>query len=199
MPDEAPAERGPILLALARQSLVECFRHGGGASPTFASAQRWLAEPRATFVTLFTGEALRGCVGSILAQRSLAEDVWENARAAAFRDVRFPPLEAGELPALRFEISELSPLEDLCCETVEELLGLLRPQVDGLLLQWGRHRGVFLPQVWEHLPDAERFLSELKRKAGLPPEFWAPDVELWRFTVTKWCEPVLAAVGSVRS
>lgn len=196
MLDGPAADRGPILLALARRSLIETFRPGGGAGPSFSAAHRWLAEPGATFVTLFTGEELRGCVGSILAQRPLAEDVWENARAAAFRDVRFPPLEAGELPALRIEISELSPLEDLRCETVPELLASLRPGVDGLLLQWGRHRGVFLPQVWEHLPQADRFLCELKRKAGLPPEFWAPDVELWRFTVTKWCERLLAGVAA---
>lgn len=187
-------ERGPALLGLARRSLEESFRPGGGL--TFPAAERWLAEPGATFVTLFRGDQLRGCVGSIHAERPLAEDVWENARAAAFRDLRFPPLEAGELALLRIEISELSPLEEVRCADAAALRAILRPGCDGLLLEWQQHRGVFLPQVWDHLPDAERFLSELHRKAGLPPAFWAPDLRLWRFTVIKWREEWIPVPGA---
>lgn len=190
MPEVATAARGTALLGLARRSLEAALRSGPRLTgPSFPSSFAWLAEPGATFVTLFAGDELRGCVGSVLAERSLAEDVWENARAAAFRDGRFPPLAAGELVVVRIEVSELSPLEELTFRGVEEARAALRPGIDGALLQWGSHRGVFLPQVWEHLPRPERFLVELNRKAGLPPEFWASDLRLWRFTVAKWREP----------
>jgi hypothetical protein len=52
------------------------------------------------------------------------------------------------------------------------------------MLVWSGHRGTFIPQMWTLLPDAESFMAELKRKAGLARDFWAPDVELWRYGAT---------------
>jgi AMMECR1 domain-containing protein len=43
--------------------------------------------------------------------------------------------------------------------------------------------------VWEQLPKPAEFLFHLKEKAGLPGTFWAPGVQLARFTVAKWHEP----------
>ncbi len=178
-------ERGRILLALARDSLVEAF--GLGVARSFEAP--WLAEPGATFVTLRAGEELRGCVGSVRAYRPLGEDVRANARAAAFNDSRFPPLTAAELPAIAVEVSLLSAPEPLPpTATEEEALAQLRPEVDGLILEHGAYRSTFLPQVWEQLPDRRHFLAHLKRKAGLPPGFWSPDLRLWRYTVAKWEE-----------
>ena len=48
--------------------------------------------------------------------------------------------------------------------------------------------GTFLPQVWEQLPEPAAFLDNLKRKAGLPPDFWEPGMRLSRYTVAKWSE-----------
>jgi hypothetical protein len=42
--------------------------------------------------------------------------------------------------------------------------------------------------VWEQLPDPAGFLAHLKRKAGLPMDFWAEGVRLSRYTVSKWKE-----------
>lgn len=50
------------------------------------------------------------------------------------------------------------------------------------------HRSTFLPQVWEHFPQPREFLAMLKRKAGLPDDFWADEVKLSSYTVTKWSE-----------
>ena len=63
-----------------------------------------------------------------------------------------------------------------------------RPQVDGLILEYGRYRSTFLPQVWEALPEPEMFMAQLKRKAGLPADFWHDELRLSRYTVTKWKE-----------
>jgi AMMECR1 domain-containing protein len=42
--------------------------------------------------------------------------------------------------------------------------------------------------VWEQLPEPAAFLAQLKRKAGLPGDFWSPAVRLSRYTVRKWRE-----------
>lgn len=181
----AAAARGRVLLAIARDSLAEAFR--------LASARRfdepWLHEPGATFVTLRLGGELRGCVGTIRAYRPLGEDVHANARAAAFGDSRFLPLPVAELSAVTLEVSLLSAPEPLPVKSEREALASLRPGVDGLILELGEYRSTFLPQVWEQLPERREFLVQLKRKAGLAPGHWSPDVKLWRYTVTKWEEP----------
>lgn len=51
------------------------------------------------------------------------------------------------------------------------------------------YRSTFLPQVWEDLTRPRDFLALLRRKAGLPDDFWADGVKLSRYTVTKWSEP----------
>jgi AMMECR1 domain-containing protein len=53
--------------------------------------------------------------------------------------------------------------------------------VDGVLLEFGGRRATFLPQVWEQLPEPRQFLTQLKRKAGLPADFWAEGLRLSRY------------------
>jgi AmmeMemoRadiSam system protein A len=182
--DDHPAARGETLLALARSSLEEALK-GEPASPPDAE---WLEQPGACFVTLKQEGRLRGCIGSIHVHRTLAEDVGENARAAALRDPRFPTLTAEELDRVSIEVSLLSPLEALDFSSEEELLAQIRPAIDGLVLESQQYRGTFLPAVWESLPQPADFLRQLKRKAGLDGDFWSPEVKVWRFTVDHWSE-----------
>ena len=179
------AATGTTLLRLARFAIGQKL----GGTDAAPSPAPWLDEPGATFVTLTQAGALRGCIGSLEASRPLALDVRENALAAAFRDPRFKPLTAAEFPAVAIEVSLLSALEPLPLEDERALREQLRPGVDGLVLDFGHHRGTFLPQVWEQLPDPADFLLNLKRKAGLPPDFWEPGMRLSRYTVTQWREP----------
>lgn len=189
--DELDERRAGALLAIARAAVAS--RLGVAAVPPPAPAagadRDWLAAPGASFVTLMLGGALRGCIGSIQARRPLAEDVAANARAAAFADPRFPPLTAGELGPTRFEVSVLTPPVRLTAAGEAEALAAVVPGRDGLMLIWGDSRGVFLPQLWEHFPDPAELLRQLKRKAGLAADFWAPDAELWTFSVDKAVEP----------
>lgn len=178
-------EWGPVLLDLARGSLLEALKLGRGGD----HREPWLEDPGACFVTLRQREGqLRGCVGSIRAYRPLREDVRSNARAAAFHDTRFAPVEPGEMPEIRLEISLLSAPEPVVVTCEDDACRLLRPGSDGVIFEWGECRSTFLPQVWDQLPDPLEFLGHLKHKAGLPPRFWAPDVKLWRYAVTKWEE-----------
>jgi AmmeMemoRadiSam system protein A len=182
--DDHPAGRGETLLALARSSLNEALR-GEAFDPPEAG---WLDQPGACFVTLKQEGRLRGCIGSIHVHRTLAEDVRENARAAALRDPRFSPLTEDELVHTSIEVSLLSPLEAVGFSSEEELLAQIRPAIDGLVLEYGEYRGTFLPAVWENLPRPADFLRQLKRKAGLETDFWSPEMKVWRFTVDHWSE-----------
>jgi AmmeMemoRadiSam system protein A len=139
-------------------------------------------------VTLKLAGQLRGCIGSLSVQRSLLEDVRANARAAAFNDPRFPPLRFEELSTIRIEVSLLSTQERMAFSDEADALSQLRPGIDGIVLEHGRHRGTFLPQVWDSLPEPKSFLSELKRKAGLAPDTWDAEIRLSRYTVAKWAE-----------
>lgn len=142
----------------------------------------------ATFITLTQQGKLRGCIGSLEAHRPLGDDVWANAQAAAFRDPRFSPLTAEELPRTRVEVSLLTKATPMTFTNEEDALHQLRPHVDGVILQWQGRRGTFLPQVWESLPEPHQFMIHLKQKAGLPADFWASDVQLFRYEVQKWKE-----------
>ena len=62
-----------------------------------------------------------------------------------------------------------------------DLLRQLRPGVDGLVIMDGNRRALFLPSVWEQLPDPKTFLSHLKHKAGMAPDHWSPDFKANRF------------------
>lgn len=177
---------GPLLLSLAREAVAGTLEGKEDCSdPEEAS---WLARPGATFVTLTKDGRLRGCIGSLEARRPLLEDLRANARAAAFHDPRFPPLERRELPGVRFEVSLLSPLEPLSASSEKEILKSLRPGTDGVVLSLGARRGTFLPQVWEELPEPGEFLRHLKAKAGLPEKDWPEGIEVSRYTVKKWSE-----------
>jgi AmmeMemoRadiSam system protein A len=179
-------ERGKVLLRIARAALAQAL---GGPQAAAMPDEPWLHAPGATFVTLRRADGeLRGCVGSIEAHRPLAEDVAHNAVAAAFHDGRFPPLAPRELPEISLEVSLLSPPEPLPALSEAEALRVLRPGIDGVILEYRGRRGTFLPQVWEQLPTPRAFLDHLATKAGLPPGFWAPEVRLSRYTVQKWEE-----------
>ena len=131
---------------------------------------------------------MRGCIGTLEAHRPLGLDVRENAVAAAFRDPRFTPLTRVEFDEIRVEVSVLSPSEVMVVASEEHALATLRPNVDGVVFEYRHYRSTFLPQVWEQLPEPAEFMAHLKRKAGLPMDFWADEVRLSRYTVSKWKE-----------
>jgi hypothetical protein len=182
--DQPDADKGATLLKLARSEIGSKLGH---RIPPPAHAG-WLNDPGASFVTLTRQGELRGCIGTLEAHRPLGEDVRENAVAAAFRDPRFMPLSRDEFEDIRVEVSLLSPTEPLLVANEADALARLRPNVDGVVLEYGHYRSTFLPQVWEQLPNPAEFLAHLKRKAGLSMDFWAEQVRLSRYTVSKWKE-----------
>ena len=175
---------GRALLTIARNAIGERF----GVDPHDVAPLARLDEPGASFVTLTRRGALRGCIGCLEAHRALAIDVAQNAVAAAFRDPRFAPLTHAEFPTTRVEVSLLAAAHTIDFADEEDAIARLRPGIDGVILTHDGERATFLPQVWETLPDARRFLAQLKQKAGLPADFWDARMQLARYTVQKWKE-----------
>lgn len=170
------------LLVLARQSIAHGLQTGRPLAVNLDDYPAALSQSRATFVTLERHDQLRGCIGMLEALRPLAEDVAENAFAAAFRDRRFPPLTADELADLELHISVLSPAEAIGFTSEADLISQLRPGIDGVILQERGRRGTFLPSVWDDLPKPNEFLHHLKQKAGLPPTYWSDTIQAYRYT-----------------
>lgn len=177
-------DTGIVLTQLARGAIARELGLPARARPTAP----FLDEPGASFVTLRKHGELRGCIGTLRAQRPLGEDVARNARAAAFADPRFAPLALHEFDAIRIEVSLLSEPVAVAAADESGLLAALRPHVDGVVFEFGARRSTFLPQVWQTLPDPRDFLAQLKRKAGLPADFWSDEVRISRYTVRKWSE-----------
>lgn len=162
---------GRYLVDLARHTIEAALDIAG--TPPHEPPSEALHEPGASFVTLtMRGDILRGCIGTLIARRSLINDVRANALAAAFEDPRFSPLTQEELPRIRVEVSVLTKPQPLDYEGPQDLVQRLRPDVDGVVIEHGWHRATFLPQVWEQLPTPEEFLSHLCYKAGLPANIW---------------------------
>ena len=181
-------EAGRRLLALARAVIARELRTG--AAPE-SDRDAWLGQTAATFVTLLKDGRLRGCIGSLEAHRPLREDVAANAVAAAFRDPRFPPLTKEEWPFCALEVSLLSRPKTIRFADEADLLGQVRAGEDGIILECAGKRATYIPQVWEGLPEKERFFAELKRKAGIPAETSLGRCTVRRYRVAKWKEEAL--------
>ncbi|HUF80310.1 MAG TPA: AmmeMemoRadiSam system protein A [Burkholderiales bacterium] len=182
---EFPSDAGRVLLPLARDAIAAEL---GLTRSQDNGDIAWLRQPGACFITLMRETQLRGCIGTLRPHRALAEDVKANALGAAFRDPRFPKMTAPEFSTVSVEISVLSPLEPIRFNDERDALAQLRAGVDGIVFEYGHHTSTFLPQVWNDLREPGDFLAHLKYKAGLPPDFWAADVRLSRYTVFKWRE-----------
>ena len=172
MAEKLTSEDKKLLLELARQALSEGVS-GNRIQPLDLEAlPKTLRDPGATFVTLTKAGELRGCVGALEAYQPLAEDVREHVLAAAQQDYRFPPVLPEEVPELKIEISYLTAPKPLDYKDGGELLELLRPDIDGVILRDGPRRATFLPQVWEKLPDPAQFLDHLCSKMGIEANLW---------------------------
>jgi AmmeMemoRadiSam system protein A len=121
---------------------------------------------------------LRGCIGYVAPYKPLSTTVRDVAMFAALRDSRFNPVSAGELGALEYEISVLSPVRRVL--DVKEI----RVGTHGLIMKRGDTEGLLLPQVpVEEKWDRATFLEQTCLKAGLSKNCWQDaDTDIFRFT-----------------
>jgi AmmeMemoRadiSam system protein A len=151
----------------------------------------------ATFVTLERHGALLGCIGTLDAARPRYVDAMRNAvRAAA--DPRLPPVTAAQWPAVDVIVSVLTEPERLDARCPADLLPLLRPHTDGLILVDGDRRATFLPSVWRKISEPEQFLAALLHKggwargrrtdAGMSGRDWPADLTALRYSTLEFAD-----------
>jgi len=190
-------DKARILLRVARAAIAESL--GLAVAEKQLDDEDWLQQKGACFITLTQQDQLRGCIGTLEARRTLLNDVKANSKAAAFKDTRFSPLTSDEFSTTQIELSLLSLMQVLSFTSEQDALSQLQTGVDGVVFEYGFHRSTFLPQVWEQLPDAKNFMAHLKHKAGLPADFWADDIKLSRYTVSKWKESDFDMLSDVKA
>jgi AmmeMemoRadiSam system protein A len=162
-----------LLLRLAHDSILSAIER---REISLDPPTPHLAVPRGVFTSLYLQGELRGCVGYVLPVNSVYQAVAETARAAAFEDTRFPPVNPEQAPHLEIGLSILSPPQAIAPEAIE--IGR-----HGLLISGSGRRGLLLPQVAaEHHWDRETFLQQTCRKAGLPMDAWQTGAKVEAFT-----------------
>jgi AmmeMemoRadiSam system protein B/AmmeMemoRadiSam system protein A len=171
-PEKFTAADRRYLLDLARRTVYDVVTTGRPPDVSAEGLAPKFTESKGCFVTLTKRGDLRGCIGYIVAQGPLYKAVIENARNAAIRDPRFPPVGLREMDQVEIEISVLTAPQPLAFSSPEELLRKLKPHQDGVVLQIGGRGATYLPQVWEQLPDRTEFLNHLAEKAGCEPDAW---------------------------
>ena len=190
----------PLLLEIVRGAILFGFNTGQAPQVTVNDGlPPLLAAPGAAFVTLRRNGALRGCIGSPVAWRPLIDDVAQHAFNAAFKDPRFPALHLLELQGLALSVSVLTPPAPMTFTGESDLLAQLRPGIDGLIIEDSNRRSLFLPSVWEEIPDKRQFLTALRLKAGMPADHFSPGFRAQRFRsieVKGWMADQLSPAGA---
>jgi hypothetical protein len=173
-----------VLLRIAKSSILSKFDDNYTLDEKkLLKEYPFLNRDGAVFVTLKYNNELRGCIGSIIAHRTLFDDIVHNAKSSAFSDHRFNSLSPDELSNLSLEVSLLSEPKILDYEDYADLLAKVQPNIDGLILQHGRFQGTFLPQVWEQLATPKLFLEHLSMKAGATPAIYSEHPTIYRYGV----------------
>ncbi len=180
-------ERRAILLGIAADAVGRALTNRGvDVPPDLGGDDPLLRRDAAAFVTLERDTRLLGCIGTLDATQPLAVATARYALAAAFADPRLPPVSADDFTAMTIKISVLSEPEPVAAGSYRELAATVRPGVDGLVLDAGGRGATLLPSVWQHLPETERFLDALWRKAGIRPGTWTPRTRLRRYTTDEF-------------
>ncbi len=177
-------EQGVFLVTQARKYLESYLC---GKDYKMHEGFAWLEKKCGLFVTLHTYPAndLRGCIGFTEPIYSLRKAITEAASSAAVHDPRFPRVTRDEVDHLIIEISVLTAPVLIPHASPKELLEKITPKKDGLVLKNGADQGLFLPQVWEQLPEKIEFMENLCYKAGIfEKDAWQyKDTGIYKFQV----------------
>lgn len=168
-------EQKKSLLEIAKMTISEYIKEQ--TTPQINDIDPAFLEKRGAFVTLKKKGNLRGCIGRIVGDTQLVRVVQEMAIEAATRDPRFEPVREDELESIVLEISVLSPLKQIF--DIDEI----EVGKHGLLIRKNFGSGLLLPQVaTEYGWSKEEFLKHTCLKAGLPPDAWMKNAQIYIFS-----------------
>lgn len=133
------------------------------AEPKLSLQADLLNQRRGIFVTLKKEGKLRGCIGQILGYQLLRENLRDMTLAAAFEDPRFSPVTFKELQSIKIHISFLTLPTSIASYKD------IRIGTDGIIVSYGRRKGVYLPEVATETGWDQKtfFTSCALEKAGL--------------------------------
>ena len=162
---------GQLLVSTARKIVTE-FVSTGQRLALGKDVEEKLSFDAGIFVTLNSKKNLRGCIGFPL-PKNLAQALPEAAIAAATEDPRFSPVNTSELNDITFEVTVLTPPQEIKVNDNFELPSKIKVGRDGLIIKQGHNSGLLLPQVpVEYDWDEQEFLNHTCQKAGLPSDCW---------------------------
>jgi uncharacterized protein (TIGR00296 family) len=173
---------GAELVRLARRAVETYLRDSAIIRPEKDSPDRAGVFVTLNYLTRNKEEHLRGCIGFPLPEKKLQQSVVEAAIAAATEDPRFPPVDRQELDSIVFEVSVLTPPEEIRVP-LADYKKEIRIGRDGLVLRWRHGSGLLLPQVPVELKwGVDEYLANICYKAGAPADGWLdPASKLYRF------------------
>jgi len=169
-------EEGKFLVELARKAVKEYLENKRRINVP-SNIPKKLLQLCGVFVTINIitdkEKELRGCIGYPYPITPLAEAVVESAISSATQDPRFYPLSLNELDNVVFEVSVLTPPQQVEAKKSSEYPEKIKVGKDGLIVERGVYKGLLLPQVpVECKWNEEEFLCQCCIKAGLPPDNW---------------------------
>jgi AmmeMemoRadiSam system protein A len=180
MPRVEPQDRAR-LLQLARLALEARVQRR--PLPDHRTVALEEVDASGVFVTVRCVGELRGCLGRLPVNGSLAQAVVDLAASVADSDPRFSPLLTHELSEAELEISVLGRERPLAAAADIEI------GRHGLIVEQGIRRGLLLPQVaTEHGWDSATFLAHACRKAALPPDAWCRGADVFLFEADVFSE-----------
>ena len=116
------------------------------------------------FVTLYKKGCLRGCIGTIEPQqRTLAEEIIQNAVASATQDPRFPAVQREELAEITLSVDVLGEAERI------DSIDALDPEPYGVIVSCRHRKGLLLPHL-DGIDTAEEQVAIALQKAGIHPD-----------------------------
>ncbi|AXX91588.1 AMMECR1 domain-containing protein [Malaciobacter molluscorum LMG 25693] len=175
-----------ILLDVARKSIFTYFDKSLVLNKDYyLSNYDELSENRASFVALKLNGRLRGSFGSFNASKQLFEDVFDNARKAAFNDPSFEPIEIKDFTNIKIEVSVLTPSKKIDYIDKYDLKEKIIPKKHGVILEYQDKKATFLPQVWDELQTFEQFITSLCLKAGVSSSCFENNAKVFIYEVIK--------------
>ena len=166
------------LVFLAKKTVETFIKKGEIISPPEDLPKEFLEKKAGTFVTIEKNGNLRGCIGTYLPTReNIAQEIIQNAIAAATEDYRFGPIQEKELSSLSYTVYILSEPE--LVRDIKEL----DPQKYGIIVKTETKTGLLLPDL-EGVDTIEQQLSITCQKGGIDPE--KDHIIIYRFTAKKY-------------
>lgn len=127
------------------------------------------------FVTLKRDGKLRACCGALGRPMPLGEALRHSSLRTALEDTRLPPISVTELPFLDVDVQLLYGFQLIKERGANRAKGVEVGR-HGLQIRRGENSGLLLPAVaTEHGYNADEFLRQVCRKAGLPTTAWEDD------------------------